>query len=143
MKSYLLVSIQFFVIFLMLLPLGEPSSTFYVGVSILLFGGVVGLAALKENRVGNFNVRPDIREGCILITSGIYAYVRHPMYSSVLIMMAGIVVVYPTTYEAVLYGVLCITLLIKMFYEEHLWACESKEYVEYTQSTKRLIPYVF
>jgi protein-S-isoprenylcysteine O-methyltransferase Ste14 len=143
MKSYLLVFMQFFIIFLMLLPLSEPSSNFYLGLIVLSVGGMIGLASLFENRVGNFNVRPDIRENCILITSGIYSFIRHPMYSSVLVMMLGILILYPLIYEEVLYGVLVITLLIKMFYEESLWHCESEEYKVYATNTKRLIPYVF
>jgi len=143
MKSYLLVFMQFFIIFLMLLPLGEVSSSLYIGGAVLLLGGLIGLAALYANRVGNFNVRPDIRENCVLITSGIYAFIRHPMYSSVLLMMLGILIIYPIVYEAVLYGALVVTLLVKMFYEEKLWHCESQEYKIYSENTKRLIPYLF
>ncbi len=143
MKSYLLVFTQFFIIFLMLLPLGEFSSSLYVGGAVVLLGGLIGLAALYANRVGNFNVRPDIRENCVLITSGIYAFIRHPMYSSVLVMMLGIVIIYPLIYEEILYGILVITLLVKMFYEESLWHCEGEEYKVYAKNTKRLIPYVF
>jgi len=134
---------QFFIIFLMLLPLGEVSSSLYIGGAVLLLGGLIGLAALYANRVGNFNVRPDIRENCVLITSGIYAFIRHPMYSSVLLMMLGILIIYPIVYEAVLYGALVVTLLVKMFYEEKLWHCGSQEYKIYSENTKRLIPYLF
>ena len=127
----------------MLLPLGEPISNLYLAIFIFLIGGFIGLGALFENRVGNFNIRPDIREDCSLVTSGIYAFIRHPMYSSVLLMMLSIAVLYPTPYEGVLYTLLLITLLIKMFYEESLWHCESREYKEYAAGTKRLIPYIF
>lgn len=134
---------QFFVIFLMILPLSEPTSNFYLAMGVSLFGAFIGLLALMKNRFGNFNITPDIREDCTLITTGIYAFVRHPMYISVLLMMSGVVLLYPMMYEFVLYGVLCVTLLTKMFYEEHLWHCESEEYKEYARNTKRLIPYIF
>jgi protein-S-isoprenylcysteine O-methyltransferase Ste14 len=143
MKSKFLVFMQFFVIFLMILPLSEPTSNFYLAMGVSLFGAFIGLLALMKNRFGNFNITPDIREDCTLITTGIYAFVRHPMYISVLLMMSGVVLLYPMMYEFVLYGVLCVTLLTKMFYEEHLWHCESEEYKEYARSTKRLIPYIF
>jgi len=143
MKSTLLVFTQFFIIFLMILPLGTSSQTIVIGLVVMGVGGVIGLLALSKNKLGNFNIRPDIREDCTLITSGIYAYIRHPMYSSVLVMMLGIVVIYPMNYEYVLYGVLVVTLLIKLFYEESLWKCESEEYILYTHETKRLIPFLF
>jgi len=143
MKSKLLVFSQFFLIFLMSLPFGSASNTLVFGLSILVTGGLIGLLALSKNRLGNFNIRPDIREDCTLITTGIYAYIRHPMYTSVLTMMLGVVVIYPMNYEYILYGALVVTLLTKLFYEESLWKCESEEYILYTHNTKRLIPFLF
>ena len=143
MKSNILVFTQFFVIFLMSLPFGAPTQTLYFGLGVMSIGGIVGLLALKENRLGNFNIRPDLREDCSLVTTGIYGFIRHPMYTSVLIMMLGVVAIYPMNYEYILYGVLLVTLLIKLFYEESIWKCESPEYIEYTKQTKRIIPFIF
>jgi len=143
MKSNILVFMQFFIIFLMILPFGTHSTTFMYGLGISLVGGVIGFFALRSNQLGNFNIRPDIKEECTLVTSGIYAYIRHPMYSAVLVAMLGVVVMYPSVYEYTLYGALVITLLIKLSYEERLWKCESEEYRRYTESTKRLIPFVY
>lgn len=143
MKSKLLVFSQFFIIFLMILPVGAQTDTLYLGLFVSLLGGVVGMLALSQNRVGNFNIRPDIKENCTLIKTGIYAYIRHPMYSSVLLGMLGVVIIYPTIYEYVLFCLLTTTLLIKLFYEESLWKCESQEYVDYVKHTKRVIPFLF
>ena len=127
----------------MLLLLGEEFVYPKTGGLIFTVGVVVGLMALYKNQIGNFNIRPDIKYGCHLITDGIYRYVRHPMYSSVLLIMLGIVFLYMNIYEVVLYLILVVDLLVKMLYEESLWVCKSKEYVEYMQKTKRLIPYIF
>ena len=143
MKSNLLVSIQFFLIFLMILPLGEAVESLYLASFFLFLSLTIGLLALSKNRVGNFNIRPDIKEDCLLITQGIYAYIRHPMYSAVLLGMFAFVLLYPTIYEATLFVLLLLTLLTKLFYEESLWKCESDEYLKYTHNTKRLIPYIF
>ena len=143
MKSKLLVFMQFFVIFLMILPFGAPMSSSLYGVAIIVLGLFVGVLALSKNKLGNFNIRPDIKEDCTLVTTGIYGYIRHPMYVSVLLSMLGVVVLYPMVYEYVLFSVLLITLLIKLFYEESMWKCESQEYREYIKTTKRLIPYIF
>jgi protein-S-isoprenylcysteine O-methyltransferase Ste14 len=77
------------------------------------------------------------------VTSGIYAYIRHPMYLSVLLSMLGLAVIYFTYYEFTLYTVLVVTLLIKLFYEEGLWKCHNPNYDAYIAKTKRLIPFVF
>ena len=134
---------QFFVIFLMILPLGAPTSTLVYGLILIGLSALVGFLALQKNRLGNFNIRPDIKEDCTLVTTGIYSLIRHPMYVAVLISMLGVMVLYPMVYEYVLFGILLITLLIKLFYEESMWKCESKEYRDYIKTTKRLIPYIF
>lgn len=143
MKSRILVGIQFFIIFLMILPFGEPTRHLYLGLAILAVGVVIGLLAIKEHESGNFNIRPDIKENCTLVTTGIYAYIRHPMYLSVLISMFAIFVIYFTYYELVLFVFLAINLFVKLLYEESLWKCHNPAYIEYLQKTKRLIPFVF
>lgn len=143
MKSKILVFIQFFIIFLMLLPLGNEVKYIEIGTFFIVVGSIVGVLALVKNKIGNFNIRPDIKEGCFLITDGIYKYVRHPMYSSVLLMMLGIMFLYMHLFEVVLYTLLVIDLIVKMLYEENLWCDNSEEYIAYSKKTKRLIPYVF
>ena len=143
MKSKILVALQFFIIFLMILPLGTPVKHLYLGLAVLAFGLIIGLLAVKEHKRGNFNIRPDIKENCELVTSGIYAYIRHPMYLSVLLSMFGVTLIYFTYYEFTLFMMLLITLLVKLFYEESLWKCHNPAYLEYRKRTKRLIPFVF
>ncbi len=143
MKGKILVFIQFFLIFLMLLPLGSEVHFLYTGLGLLGLGLVVGFLAISQHRSGNFNIVPDIKEDCILVTNGIYAYIRHPMYASVLLSMLGIVLLYTTYYEMVLFILLSINMLVKLLYEESLWHCKSEEYINYTKKTKRLIPFIF
>jgi len=144
MKSNFLVFIQFLAIFLILLPIGTQTSPYSsIGLVFVFIGISVGMLALAKNKLGNFNIRPDIKEDCSLVTSGIYAYIRHPMYTSVLVSMFGIVLIYINIFEIVIYLILVLNMLVKMFYEENLWLCKSEEYLLYTKNTKRLIPYIF
>jgi len=143
MVSRFLVFLQFFIIFLMLLPVGAKTTHLYMGLAILMVGLVVGLLAIKEHKPGNFNIIPDIKESCELVTTGVYAFVRHPMYLSVILLMFGVSIIFFTPYEFVLFGVLFIVLNIKLLYEEHLWKCHSAAYAEYKRKTKRLIPFIY
>ena len=143
MIGRVLVGLQFFFIFLMLLPLSEPTLHPYIGMSIAALGILIGLLAIKEHQSGNFNIRPDIKENCELVTTGVYAYVRHPMYLSVILSMLGVAIIYFTYYEFVLFTLLLLTLLVKLFYEERMWKCHSGEYEAYMKRTKRLIPFIF
>jgi protein-S-isoprenylcysteine O-methyltransferase Ste14 len=138
-----LVFLQFFIIFLMLLSFGTEVVYLKSGLVILGIGFFVGILAINSHKRGNFNVRPDIKESCELVTDGIYAYIRHPMYLSVLLMMLGVYFIYFSIYETILYFLLFIVLMIKLFYEENLWQCYDKEYIKYKKSTKKLIPFIF
>jgi len=143
MISRILVGLQFFFIFLMLLPLDTQTQYPYVGIFITLVGIVIGLLGIYEHKSGNFNIRPDIKENCELVTTGIYAYIRHPMYLSVLLGMLGIAIIYFTYYEFALYILLFMVMIIKMFYEESLWKCHNPAYSEYIKKTKRFLPFIF
>jgi len=143
MKSKILVFLQFFIIFLMILPLGNDVSYKIAGLVVFVLGAVIGLSAILQHQRGNFNIRPDIKEGCVLVQEGIYKYIRHPMYLSVLTMMGAFVLLYPTWYEVILYLFLLVTLLVKLLYEESLWQCHTPEYEAYKKKSKRLIPFIF
>ena len=143
MKGRILVFLQFLFMFLLTLPIGNKTNSFYVGLLVLALGGVVGLLALYANRIGNFNIRPDIKEECKLVTYGIYKYIRHPMYLSVILLGLGMVVLYPYPVQILFFVLLVMILVIKLFYEESLWKCHSNEYAEYMKKTKRLIPFLF
>jgi len=142
MIGRILVGLQFFFIFLMLLPLDTPTRHLYIGSSITIIGIVIGLLGIYAHKRDNFNIRPEIKENCKLVTTGIYSYIRHPMYLSVLLGMFGVAVIFFTYYEFALYIVLFMIMLIKMFYEERLWKCHNPAYLEYMKKTKRFIPFV-
>jgi len=143
MKSKILVFLQFFIIFLMLLSFLEPTHYLWSGLAICIAGVIIGLVAINTHERGNFNIRPDIKEHCELVTHGIYAYIRHPMYLSVLTMMFGVMLIYLSWYEIILYIGLLVVMLTKLFYEESLWQCHTVAYEEYKNRTKRLLPYIF
>ncbi|RVT48515.1 methyltransferase family protein [Rubrivivax albus] len=63
-----------------------------VDAGLLLAAGVVlGLWALSANRPGNFNIRPQPRDGAVFVHRGPYRWVRHPMYSALLLAGLGAV----------------------------------------------------
>lgn len=57
--------------------------------SRLVVSAMLALWALAANRPGNFNIRPTPRHGGVLITSGPYRWIRHPVYTSVLLAAAA------------------------------------------------------
>jgi protein-S-isoprenylcysteine O-methyltransferase Ste14 len=112
--------------------------------AILLFilGAGVGLWAVKLHKRGNFNIQPKLKEGCELVTDGIYAYIRHPMYASVTLMMFAVFVSTPTLSELLFFLSLIFVLFLKAKREEKLWCAHDEAYLEYKEKSKYFIPYI-
>ena len=113
-----------------------------LSISIFTIGLLFGFWAINHNKLGNFNIQPKLKEGSILITSGIYAYIRHPMYSSVIIMMLAFLISTPNLQEGLLFLTLIIVLILKAKREESLWIEHDEEYACYKERTKLFIPFV-
>ena len=137
----LLVSLQFGLIGLIVLFSRGFFSNF-IALTIFIIGGLFGIWALSYNRLGNFNIQPKMRDNAKLITTGIYGYIRHPMYLSVIVMMLAFIFATPSQIEIVLFILLIIVLVLKAKKEEEIWLKESKEYTKYKEQTKLFIPYV-
>ena len=101
--------------------------------SVMMFAGVLSL----NRSFGVVAARRTIK------TSGAYAVVRHPLYSSYLVMFTGYVLS-NTSWRNVLVCVLAIGLMFgRIFREEHHLAKDS-DYRVYMEKVKyRLIPYLF
>ena len=108
--------------------------------TLFSLGLALGLWAIDHNKRGNFNIQPKLKEGCRLVTTGAYNYIRHPMYASVILMMLAIVLATPTLLEGVLFLSLVIVLLLKAKREESLWCRHDEAYLEYKLHTKLFIP---
>lgn len=139
--SYLLVSLQFIFIAILLVEHGLHTPNNFA-LLIFLAGCGFGLYTVRHNPLGNFNITPEIKENASLISTGAYRYIRHPMYFSVLVMMLGVVASQPTILNLFIYMLLIVTLFLKAKKEEMLWVEHSFEYKNYMQNTKRIIPFV-
>lgn len=139
--SYALVSVQFISV-LYLVMQGPSILTQPFSLVVFSIGAGVGVYAIWHNQTHNFNIIPEIKENAELITTGAYAYVHHPMYFSVLLMMLGFLCATPSILNATVYGLLIIVLFLKARKEEILWMQKSDAYHEYKAKTKSIIPFL-
>jgi protein-S-isoprenylcysteine O-methyltransferase Ste14 len=140
--SVTLVAIQFVLIGIIAFtgPLWPPGWGLR---GMLAVGGVIGLWALYVMGLRQLQVFPEVAGQAKLIVLGPYRWVRHPMYTSVLLATMAWVLGSPLTYRIILWVGLLITLLIKLQYEERLLMDRFPEYEAYRGQTKRLIPFVW
>ncbi len=142
MYSRSLVFAQFSLIGLMVVYSHGIFSS-WAGMMLFLAGALVGLWAISHNRGGNFNIRPDLKEGCELIMTGPYHFVRHPMYTSVTLMTLALAVATPIYMQWSSLALLIVVLALKSVREERLWCEGSAEYKAYMKETKRFIPFIY
>lgn len=143
--SWLLVLLQFALAAVLIVTTRLPASPLAGGAALLLgaAGAVFGVAALAANRPGNFNIRPEVKDGARLVTHGIYARVRHPMYAAVLLVMLAALALDARPWRIGAWGALAAVLLAKAAREERYLLARFPEYAAYRARTHRLIPGVF
>ena len=98
---------------------------------------------LGVNKPGNFNIRPTPKAGAQLVQDGPYRWIRHPMYSAILIAGQAGVTTAPNAGQSLL-GLLWVAmlavLLVKLLLEERLMLAQYPGYAAYQARTKRLLP---
>ncbi len=104
----------------------------------LAAGAALGAAALACNRPGNFNIRPEPRAGGRLVQRGPYRWIRHPMYSAVLVCAVACVWAHPTRLTGVTLVVLAGVLQAKAALEERWMRRLHPAYATYCAATRRL-----
>lgn len=140
--SYTLVSIQFLCI--ILLSLNAKLEHISLFPLLLIFSGLfVGLSAIYVMRVSKLHITPDVDKKAKLVTNGPYKYIRHPMYTAVLLVCFGLLLTNTTVFTSTFFFLLTIDLVVKLFYEEQLLDAYFDNYEAYKKKTFRIIPYVF
>lgn len=140
LKSYILVAAQFSIIafFVWYSSAWDGLATNVLTVIAL----IVGVWAVGTMRF-RVSVLPDVLEKQKLYTGGPYRYVRHPMYSAVLLATFAWMCNRPDVFTVGAWIALIVVLVAKLNYEEKQLKNKFSNYKEYTQRTKRLIPYIY
>jgi len=146
-----LLTIAWFAFFLPLIWVATPllASADYPLRPVPLFGGtlclVFGLWLFHRSHAelgANWSITLEVRENHRLVTEGLYRWVRHPMYLSLLIYSAGQALVLPNYVAGPSYGVaMALLFAVRVGAEERMMLEEfGKDYEAYMARTKRLVP---
>lgn len=102
--------------------------------------GILGILVSARSLGSALTAMPLPKREGEMTSRGLYRYVRHPMYSSVLLFSLGIAINYGDLYKYLLVGSLYILFYFKSSYEEKLLASTYPEYANYAKNTPRFIP---
>lgn len=112
---------------------------------VLAAGIALGVWAVATNRPGNFNIRPVPKPGAALVTAGPYAWIRHPMYSAILLMglagICGVDIPGRTLVGTAFVGLLGV-LWVKAGIEERLMVASHPGYAAYIKDSSKFIPWL-
>jgi protein-S-isoprenylcysteine O-methyltransferase Ste14 len=119
---------------------------------ILLVAGIVCLALglwlfyRSHADLGtNWSITLEVRAQHQLVTHGLYRWVRHPMYLSLLVYSLGQALALPNWFAGPSYGIAMLLLFaLRVRREEHMMLEQfGKDYEAYAATTRRLIPGVW
>lgn len=96
---------------------------------------------MRENTYLSQVVKIDEARGHHVITTGPYAFVRHPMYIIVIILLFAIPMALGSRYALMLSVFLSLILILRTYFEDRTLHAELAGYPEYAKQTRyRLIP---
>lgn len=108
-----------------------------IGILCFIIGITLWLKAVIIDRLDAHIIKNE------LVTAGVYAYVRNPVYSAFMFVCTGVLLIYGNLVLLVLpiiyWGFM--TVLMKLTEEKWLEDLYGKEYVQYRQRVNRCIPW--
>lgn len=141
-KSILLVSLQFLFILLLLSGISLKNISLSAIILMLLSAGLI-LWAIIAMQKSKLSILPQPSANATLITKGPYRFIRHPMYTAILLGSLGLVINQFTWLRLAIVIALAIVLLIKLNWEEKMLLEKFDAYKEYMKHSKRLVPFIF
>lgn len=141
-KSYLLVSAQMISLGGILLT-GPLIAEHWITLVMEFLGIGLGGWALATMSLRRLHVFPEVKPGSQLVTRGPYRWIRHPMYSALLLATLALVCDHWSLVRFGLWLALSIVLVAKLQYEEALLREAFPDYPSYERQTYRLIPFLY
>lgn len=115
-----------------------------IGALLLVVSSFVLFGALKENTFAAPVVKIQKERGQTVVSTGLYAIVRHPMYAGAVLLFLGAPLLLGSVFGLLLGLVLIVTIAARSLGEEAMLKRELEGYSDYMQKVKwRMIPFVF
>jgi len=146
-KDLILVGVQFLLLALYAFPFQIIKLTVFHFITLFGFAlAIIGvlvllLAILQLNK--NLTPFPTPLEDGSLIETGLYKYIRHPIYTGIMMLTFGFGLYQASLWKIIISLVLLILFYIKSTYEERLLSAKFPLYDSYVLKTSRFFPFSF
>lgn len=109
------------------------------GLWIAILGGlIIILALLQLNK--NLSPFPTPKDKSVLLQNGLYKYMRHPIYTGIILLFSGYSVYQNSVYKLFISLILVILFYLKSNYEEQRLEQKFSDYKRYRSKTGRFFP---
>lgn len=145
-KDFWFVGIQFFLFGIFFLPVSASftlnPTLKYTGLIGFFIGLIVVFVALF-NLDRSLTAYPTPKSDGKLITSGLYSFVRHPIYSGLIFTFWGFGLYKESWYKLLIAFILTLLFHLKTHYEEQKLVEKYAEYPYYKNKTGKFLPKIF
>lgn len=115
-----------------------------IGALIYLLSAALTAWALSENRYAEAVSRVQSERGQRVCSTGPYAFVRHPMYSAIIMWCIAVVMVLPSVWVALVAAAVAAVIVVRTALEDKMLARGLAGYSQYQRRVRwRLIPFVW
>ena len=119
-----------------------PLPVVIVASVLFLVGYAFYAEVMRENAYLSRTIK--VEEGQTVISTGLYAVVRHPMYTASTVMFLALPLILGSWYALIPFALYPVIMVVRIHGEEKLLTAELAGYEEYTRKVRyRLIPFVW
>jgi protein-S-isoprenylcysteine O-methyltransferase Ste14 len=144
LPDYLFVGVQLFIFVLFPFRFIDFTIPFAdvleIPAAILTGGGIAVIILAIINLNFNLSIFPTPRKEGKLIQQGIYKYIRHPIYTGVIMLALGWSFIQASGYQFLLTLILTSLFYLKSRYEEEKLLARFPDYAEYKNQTGMFLP---
>jgi protein-S-isoprenylcysteine O-methyltransferase Ste14 len=121
-----------------------PAGSFFPVLGTVLLAAGLGFSVWARRHLGrNWSAHVVVKEGHELVRTGPYRYLRHPIYTGILVGFLGMVLAVGEWRGVVALALAGLAFAVKSSQEERRMAEVFPEYERYRGETAALIPYVY
>ena len=126
--------------------LGQPLTPFtpitpWIGAAVCVAGLAIAIWS-RWTLAGNWSSNVQFKQGHQLIKTGPYRFVRHPIYTGILLMCLAPTIQFGRMHCWLGVVIICVGLWIKLKQEEAVMLRHFPEYIDYRKEVKALVPFV-
>ncbi|MBZ0204053.1 MAG: isoprenylcysteine carboxylmethyltransferase family protein [Ignavibacteria bacterium] len=124
------------------IPHSNVPAVHFAGIFLMLIASMI-FTVTVVSFAQPITPNPVPRKKAVLRTSGVYKFIRHPMYLSAILLLLGVVMYFQAYYSLLWIAILFIFFKYKTQLEERQLSLKFPEYERYKSSTRKLIPFIY